>query len=57
MTKGGPGNATEVFPMLIYRTGLKYFNLGYASAMGFILLIVEIPLLMWIIKRLRAIFD
>ena len=57
LTIGGPGRATEVYSFLIYRTGLKYFNLGYASAMGVILLLVEIPLIMFIVKRLRKVIS
>ncbi len=55
LTIGGPGRATEVYSFLIYRTGLKFFNLGYASTMGVIMLLVEIPLIMIIIKSLRRV--
>ncbi len=55
LTIGGPGRATEVYSFLIYRTGLKFFNLGYASTMGVIMLIVEIPLIMIIVKSFRKV--
>ncbi len=57
LTIGGPGRATEVYSFLIYRTGLKYFNLGYASTMGVMMLLVEIPLIMFIVKRLRKVIS
>ena len=57
LTLGGPGRATEVYSLLIYRTGIKYFNLGYASTMGVVLLLAEIPLIMFIVKRLRKVIS
>ncbi|MCC7450699.1 MAG: sugar ABC transporter permease [Anaerolineae bacterium] len=35
-TKGGPNNATQIFPTIIYETGLTKFNFGLASAYGVI---------------------
>jgi ABC-type sugar transport system permease subunit len=32
MTRGGPSNATEVFPMLIYDQGIRNGRIGEASA-------------------------
>jgi multiple sugar transport system permease protein len=40
MTYGGPGRATELLSMLIYKEGLKYFNIGQAAAMSWIFLVV-----------------
>ena len=37
MTGGGPGNATRTLYMYIYNTAFKYFDMGYASAMAFVL--------------------
>ena len=34
MTGGGPGVATQPFSLLAFRTGLRFFDLGYASAMA-----------------------
>lgn len=34
LTEGGPGNATQTVPILIYRTAFKMFNMGSASAMA-----------------------
>jgi multiple sugar transport system permease protein len=39
MTNGGPGEATQVLSLLIYRTGLPYMNISYASAMSYLFLI------------------
>jgi multiple sugar transport system permease protein len=40
MTGGGPGIATESLTMYGYITGLKRFNLGYASALAYTLLVM-----------------
>ena len=37
MTKGGPGNATNMLLFYIYQTGFDYWNNGKASAMTVIL--------------------
>lgn len=37
MTQGGPLNSTITMTMLIYNNGFKYFNLGYASTIAYIL--------------------
>ena len=37
MTNGGPGNATLVLYMYIYNNAFLYFNMGYASAIAFVL--------------------
>lgn len=41
LTGGGPGNATEVVSYYIYRQGFQFFQVGYASALSFIILIIE----------------
>lgn len=40
LTQGGPGGATAVLSFEIYRTGFKFSNLAYASAMSFLMLII-----------------
>ncbi len=53
MTAGGPGNATETLSFYIYRQGFKLFNLGYAAAASYILLIVTTVLAQLLLGRLR----
>lgn len=48
---GGPGNATQVLSHYVYFQGFKYFDLGYAVALSF-LLIVPMALLAWAYIRL-----
>lgn len=37
MTQGGPARSTSVIVHYLYETAFKYFNMGYASAMAYIL--------------------
>ena len=39
MTYGGPGQTTELLSMLIYKTGLRFFQIGQASAMSWVFLV------------------
>lgn len=40
MTKGGPGNATNVLLFYIYQTGFDYWDMGKASAITVVLVVV-----------------
>lgn len=40
MTRGGPANATQTIVYRIYETAFSFFQFGYASAMGVVLLII-----------------
>lgn len=37
LTSGGPGQATETLAHLIYQTAFRWFELGYAAAMAYLL--------------------
>jgi multiple sugar transport system permease protein len=39
-TQGGPGTSTESISWYIYQLGFKFFRLGYASAVSFVVVIV-----------------
>ena len=39
LTNGGPGNSTQTLAHYIYFNGFKYYNMGYASAVSFLLVI------------------
>jgi multiple sugar transport system permease protein len=53
LTTGGPGNATLVLVYYIYRTAFENFNMGYASAMAYVLfaIIIAITICQWLIKK------
>ena len=39
MTQGGPSNATLSIVLLMYEEGFRWWNMGYASALAFVLFI------------------
>jgi multiple sugar transport system permease protein len=47
MTTGGPQDSTDAIVFQIFRTGFRYYELGYAAAMSFLLLAV-VMVLMWL---------
>ena len=52
LTQGGPGNSTEVLNFLIYKTGFRFFNMGYASALGYILAMITIGFVVIYMRKL-----
>jgi multiple sugar transport system permease protein len=40
MTNGGPANATLVYGLYLYRNAFQFFQMGYASALAWVLLLV-----------------
>ena len=57
LTTGGPGMATEVYPILVYRMALKHFDFGYASALGFVFLVIVMAVVIVFFRRLRRIYE
>ena len=53
MTAGGPGSATETASFYAYLTGFKYFRVGYAAAMSFLLLMVTVGIATTVAKVLH----
>jgi ABC-type sugar transport system permease subunit len=47
MTSGGPQDSTNAIVFQIFRTGFRYYELGYAAAMSFLLLAL-VMVLMWL---------
>lgn len=57
LTKGGPGTATEVYSMFVYRTGLHFFDLGYASALAYLLLAGVMVIVLLFCGKMRSIYE
>jgi multiple sugar transport system permease protein len=57
MTSGGPGMATQTYSFYVYLTGLRNFNIGYASALAYILLAIMLPISLFLFRRLRQLYD
>jgi multiple sugar transport system permease protein len=53
LTGGGPGVATQSYSFLAFRVGLRYFDVGYASAMAYVLLITVMIIVTLFFRRLR----
>jgi multiple sugar transport system permease protein len=56
LTVGGPGNATQSLSYLAYRTGLRFFDVGYASAIAYTLLAFVMVVVTLFFKRVRTIY-
>jgi multiple sugar transport system permease protein len=50
LTYGGPGTSTMVTSLYIYNQGLKYYNISYAAACSWILMIVSIVIAFVMLK-------
>ena len=44
MTGGGPGDSTETLNLFVYKNAFRFFDLGYASAVGYVLMIMMLVL-------------
>lgn len=53
MTYGGPGKATELISMFIYKEGLKYFKIGRASTLSVMFLILIFLISINFLKRIQ----
>lgn len=54
---GGPGTSTEVYPLLVYRTALKNFDFGSASALSLILLAIVMCIVIIFFRQLRKVYE
>jgi len=57
MTGGGPGTASRTLVMHIYETGFKFFEMGRASALAFLLFALVLVITMLQLKYLQADFE
>jgi len=48
---GFPEDSTLFYPILLYQQGFNYFNMGYASAMAVLLLVVSLVVTVAIVRR------
>ena len=57
MLGGGPGSATQTYSYYVYITGLRNFDMGYASALAYILVIIAIIISTIYFWRIRERFE
>ena len=50
---GYPEDSTLFYPVLLYQQGFRYFNMGYASAMAMMLLVVALAVTLLILRSSR----
>lgn len=50
ITQGGPGNSTTILSLFVYQNAFRYYEMGYASAISWILfmIILVITLVQWV---------
>lgn len=53
LTFGGPGRTTEVLSILIYKSGLQFFQIGQASAMSWLFLLAIFLISIFFIRELQ----
>lgn len=56
-TQGGPGNATMNLPYLIYQTVFYGYDVGLASAMGVIVVVITFIFAQWLIRILGRLME
>ncbi len=52
LTGGGPGNATETLNYFVYKNGFRFFDMGYAAALGYILMAIMFVAAYFYVKML-----
>jgi multiple sugar transport system permease protein len=57
LTGGGPGVSTQTYSYYIYLVGLRNFDMGYASALSYMLVIVAIVITSIFFWRVRARYE
>jgi multiple sugar transport system permease protein len=51
LTGGGPGTATEILSIYLYKTAFRYSDFGSGAAIGWLMLVVTVALSSFLIRR------
>lgn len=54
LTQGGPGMSTEILNYYTYRYGFKFFHMGYASALSWLLVVIVTIISMILVRTIRS---
>jgi multiple sugar transport system permease protein len=54
LTGGGPGTSTETMAFFIFNVGFKWFDMGYASALAWILTAIMMVISAWYVRMLLS---
>jgi multiple sugar transport system permease protein len=52
LTGGGPGHATETLSMYVFRYGFRFFQMGYAAAVSFLMIFMAVVITQRFLIRL-----
>jgi multiple sugar transport system permease protein len=53
-TNGGPGTSSETLPIYLYKFAFQYYDMGYAAAVGFVMLVFISIVSTYIVRWMRA---
>ncbi|HEY8593827.1 MAG TPA: sugar ABC transporter permease [Devosiaceae bacterium] len=54
LTGGGPGNSTETLAYFIFNVGFRWYDMGYASALAWILTAIMMLISAWYVRMLLS---
>ena len=54
MTGGGPGTSSETLPVYLWRFAFQYLDMGYAAAVGFVMLLIVTVISVVIVKTFKG---
>lgn len=54
LTGGGPGTSTETLAYFIYNVGFEWYDMGYASALAWILTAIMMGISIWYVRMLLS---
>lgn len=54
ITNGGPGRATEVLSVMMYREAIVFFNFGYGAALAVVMLCINVALAVLYLRTMRS---
>ena len=54
LTGGGPGTSTETLAYFIFNVGFRWFDMGYASALAWILTSIMMFISIWYVRMLLS---
>jgi multiple sugar transport system permease protein len=53
LTGGGPGGQTQILPIFIYDSALRYLDFGYGSAIAAIMLFLNLVISLIVLRMTR----
>jgi multiple sugar transport system permease protein len=53
LTKGGPAHATETIVVYVYRNAFEFYDMGYASTVGIVMMVISLSLAIVYLRLIR----